>query len=229
MVKFATNLHQKSGVIATTNGVTHSPNQKQKKVGNLNLQPTTVHIQVQQGKNGQQHISLQPNDFAGSASVVTSNDVVQGNNGVISLQSPSHHKTLLATQNIKIQQSPTNIQVQITTMSDQEMSKNQLLSTWSFINVNKCIFQVYAQQLGRPGDSPKVIKASPSMQQVLLTSLATTSPVGNRTTTSFSTVTTTGQEQPKRYYNRYLNSKENIFRLLGKQVIKYNIMKLIFV
>ena len=112
MVKFATNLHQKSGVIATTNGVTHSPNQKQKKVGNLNLQPTTVHIQVQQGKNGQQHISLQPNDFAGSASVVTSNDVVQGNNGVISLQSPSHHKTLLATQNIKIQQSPTNIQVQ---------------------------------------------------------------------------------------------------------------------
>ena len=61
--------------------------------------------------------------------------------------------------------------------------------------------QVYAQQLGRPGDSPKVIKASPSMQQVLLTSLAPTSPVGNRTTNSFATITTTTgvQEQTKRY------------------------------
>ena len=48
------------------------------------------------------------------------------------------------------------------------------------------LLKVYAQQLGRPGDSPKVIKASPSMQQVLLTSLAPTSPVGNRTTNSFS-------------------------------------------
>ena len=66
-------------------------------------------------------------------------------------------------------------------------------------------FQVYAQQLGRPGDSPKVIKASPSMQQVLLTSLAPTSPVGNRTTNSFATITTTTgvQEQTKRYNTQH--------------------------
>ena len=110
MVKFATTLHQKTGVIAT-NGTHHNQKhqQQQKKLGNLNLQPTTVHIQVQHGKNGQQQISLQPNDFGGTANVVT-NDI-QGN-GVVQLQSPSHHRALL-TQNIKIQQSPTNIQVNL--------------------------------------------------------------------------------------------------------------------
>ena len=109
MVKFATTLHQKSGVIAT-NGTqqTQKQHQQQKRVGNINLQPTTVHIQVQHGKHGQQQISLQPNDFGTTTNVVT-NDI-QGN-GVVQLQSP-HHRTLL-TQNIKIQQSPTNIQVKL--------------------------------------------------------------------------------------------------------------------
>ena len=106
MVKFATTLHQKSGVIAT-NGITQANQKQQKKVGNLNLQPTTVHIQVQHGKHGQQQISLQPNDFGPH---VVPNDV-QGNNGVVQLQSPAHHHRALLTQNIKIQQSPTNIQV----------------------------------------------------------------------------------------------------------------------
>ena len=105
MVKFATTLSQKSGVIAT-HGIQNQKHKKQ--FGNLNLQPTTVHIQVQQGKNGQQQISLQPNDFG--TNIVTNE--MQGNNGVVHLQSPSHlHKATLLTQNIKIQQSPTNIQV----------------------------------------------------------------------------------------------------------------------
>ena len=110
MVKFATTLQKsQQGVIATNHGI----NQKHKnKLGTLNLQPTTVHIQVQHGKNGQQQISLQPsNDFA-TTSIVAANEV-QGSNGVVHLQSPSHpHRTAtLLTQNIKIQQSPTNIQV----------------------------------------------------------------------------------------------------------------------
>ena len=118
MVKFATTIPQKTGIITThhQNGGISQHNQKHTKkgatIGNLgSLQPTTVHIQVQHGKNGQQQISLQPNDFA--TSIVT-NGVHQGSNGVVHLQSPSHPQrtaTLLA-QNMKVQQSPTNIQVQ---------------------------------------------------------------------------------------------------------------------
>ena len=108
MVKFATTLQKQGGLIATNHGISQT-NQKQKnKLGTLNLQPTTVHIQVQHGKNGQQQISLQPsNEFA------TVNEVHQSN-GVVHLQSPSHHHhrtATLLTQNIKLQQSPTNIQV----------------------------------------------------------------------------------------------------------------------
>ena len=126
MVKFATTLPQKTGVIASTTSHHHhlgtiqhnSQNQKHKKLGNLNLQPTTVHIQVQQGKNGQQQISLQPSDLAAMATPTTtsgSNESQTGSNGVVHLQSPSYpHRTTatLLTQNIKLQQSPTNIQVQ---------------------------------------------------------------------------------------------------------------------
>ena len=124
MVKFATTLPQKTGVIASTThhhhhtlgGVQHnSQNQKHKKLGNLNLQPTTVHIQVQQGKNGQQQISLQPSDLAAMTTPTTAtNENQTGSNGVVHLQSPSYpHRTTatLLTQNIKLQQSPTNIQV----------------------------------------------------------------------------------------------------------------------
>ena len=115
MVKFATALQksQQGGVIATNHGISQT-NQKQKnKLGTLNLQPTTVHIQVQHGKNGQQQISLQPSNDFGATSIVAAATEVQGSNGVVHLQSPSHpHRTAtLLTQNIKLQQSPTNIQV----------------------------------------------------------------------------------------------------------------------
>ena len=123
MVKFATTLPQKTGVIAQTQHLHHGgiQNQKHKKLGNLNLQPTTVHIQVQQGKNGQQQISLQPSDLAamttnvsGASPIpVSTNENQTGSNGVVHLQNPLQHRTTatLLTQNIKLQQSPTNIQV----------------------------------------------------------------------------------------------------------------------
>ena len=123
MVKFATTLPQKTGVIAQNphhNNLHGIQSQKHKKLGNLNLQPTTVHIQVQQGKNGQQQISLQPSDLAAMTSqanptTLTGNENQTGSNGVVHLPNPSfpQHRTTatLLTQNIKLQQSPTNIQV----------------------------------------------------------------------------------------------------------------------
>ena len=130
MVKFATTLPQKTGVIAQTQHLHHGgiQNQKHKKLGNLNLQPTTVHIQVQQGKNGQQQISLQPSDLAamttnvsGASPIpVSTSENQTGSNGVVHLQNPLQHRTTatLLTQNIKLQQSPTNIQVCISYWSE---------------------------------------------------------------------------------------------------------------
>ena len=117
MVKFATTLPQKTGVIAQSphhNNLHGIQSQKHKKLGNLNLQPTTVHIQVQQGKNGQQQISLQPSDLAAMTSqanptTLTANENQTGSNGVVHLPNPSfpQHRTTatLLTQNIKLQQS----------------------------------------------------------------------------------------------------------------------------
>ena len=139
MVKFATTLHQRSGVAAVPASMqqnTHhnSPKQQNKKLSSTattttgavqpttltTVQPTTVHIQVQQVKNGQ--ISLQPTgtsmDFgtaAGGGELQQAVTPIMNGSGpqLVQLQSPSHHATrVLATQNIKIQQSPTNIQVE---------------------------------------------------------------------------------------------------------------------